>query len=281
MTKNEIVNIAIKSLIYEVSISPKLGLVSRTSFGSHKDMDFFTFIDSSFSMYDYFYKIYEMTENNINLNQEEYFEKLRNLGKDAELKMFDATNGVNTHKGSIFSLGIVFGAFCKLYLKNKVKPSFKKLNIEIKDMCKNIFKDLDNKNIKSYGVNIYKKYGITGARENAHRGYDLVLLDGIEKFFNFTNLKNIEISAILILLYYTSLIDDTNIINRSNLETLNYVKNTVLEIYSKYKNLDFKNLDFKNDIEKLNKFFICKNISAGGSADLLIVTLFLFFIYKE
>ena len=36
-------NIAIKSILFEVSASPKPGLVDRYNSGAHKDMDFFTF----------------------------------------------------------------------------------------------------------------------------------------------------------------------------------------------------------------------------------------------
>lgn len=38
---------AYKSLIYEVSISPKPGLVTSISNGSHSDMDFNTFVASA------------------------------------------------------------------------------------------------------------------------------------------------------------------------------------------------------------------------------------------
>ena len=44
MNNKEVAKLATKVLLYEVSISPKAGLVSRLSNGSHKDMeDFYTF----------------------------------------------------------------------------------------------------------------------------------------------------------------------------------------------------------------------------------------------
>lgn len=43
MNREKIIDLAIKALIYEVSITPKPGLVSKTSLGSHKDMNFYTF----------------------------------------------------------------------------------------------------------------------------------------------------------------------------------------------------------------------------------------------
>ena len=48
MIKNEycrlVANIAIRSVLFEVSVSPKPGLVDRFNPGAHKDMDIFTFL---------------------------------------------------------------------------------------------------------------------------------------------------------------------------------------------------------------------------------------------
>ena len=53
-------SLATKSMIYEVAVSPKPGLVDRFNSGAHKDMDFFTFIDSSMILTNYFYKWLEL-----------------------------------------------------------------------------------------------------------------------------------------------------------------------------------------------------------------------------
>ena len=41
---------ATRSLLYEVSITPKPGLVDRIDSGAHTDMDFFTYLDSSVAL---------------------------------------------------------------------------------------------------------------------------------------------------------------------------------------------------------------------------------------
>ena len=92
-------SLAMKSMIYEVAVSPKPGLVDRFNSGAHKDMDFFTFIDSSMIFMDYFYKC---TMTGIEFKEEDYsllLKSIRPLGIEAEKKMFAATNGINTHKG--------------------------------------------------------------------------------------------------------------------------------------------------------------------------------------
>ena len=45
---------ATRSLLYEVSVSPKPGLVDRFDSGAHADMDFFTYLDSSTALTEYF-----------------------------------------------------------------------------------------------------------------------------------------------------------------------------------------------------------------------------------
>ena len=82
MNNKEVAKLATKALLYEVSISPKAGLVSRLSNGSHKDMDFYTFIDSALSLDEYFSECFVYGQENdfYSLN---FFKNLRDLGKKA------------------------------------------------------------------------------------------------------------------------------------------------------------------------------------------------------
>ena len=74
--------------------------------------------------------------------------------------------------------------------------------------------------------------------------------------------------------------DDTNIISRSDIETLQDVKEKSKKLFIKNaENLSEK--DIKKDMEELNKVFVQKNISPGGSADLLILTIFLYFLLEK
>jgi holo-ACP synthase / triphosphoribosyl-dephospho-CoA synthase len=79
-------------------------------------------------------------------------------------------------------------------------------------------------------------------------------------------------SLIVTLLSIMSHLDDTNILYRSNLETLNLLKdqcNSLLKNFSleKYREL----IDFCNS----------KKISPGGSADLLSITIFIYFMKQS
>jgi len=262
-----------------VSISPKAGLVSRLSNGSHKDMDFYTFIDSALSLDKYFSECFIYGQEN-DFYSPNFFKNLRDLGKKAEKEMYQATNGVNTHKGTIFSMGILISVLAS-YFKEADEIDLKILSEKIKNMCFPLLNELENTNdFSTYGEKAFKNYHLTGARGLAISGYDIVLLDGINKLKEFTKSLDFETSCTLLLFYYISILDDTNIVNRANFETLKEFQMLCKNLYEEnIKSLSKEKI--KNEMSNLNDIFIEKNISAGGSADLLILTIFIHFLIYE
>ena len=279
MNNKNIATLATKALLYEVSISPKAGLVSRLSNGSHKDMNFYTFINSSLALHNYFLNCFDYGQEKL-FSCPNFFKNLREFGKVAEKDMYEATKGINTHKGTIFSMGILL-AVLGVHLKENEKIDLKILSEKIKEMCKPLLNELEaTKNISTYGEKAYKEYHLTGARGLAISGYEIVLLDGINKLKDFCKTLDFETACILLLFYYMSVLDDTNIVNRANITTLKEVQILSKELFEENKKtLEKENI--KNSMSKLNDIFIEKNISAGGSADLLILTIFIHFITCE
>ncbi len=100
---------ATKAVLYEVSVSPKPGLVDRHTNGAHTDMDFFTFMASSSALSKGFMDIAKLS-NNYEGEASRLLTLLRPIGIEMEAAMFASTNKVNTHKGIIFSLGILVAA---------------------------------------------------------------------------------------------------------------------------------------------------------------------------
>ena len=92
---------AVRSLYAELRLYPKPGLVSMVDSGSHDDMDAVTFMRSLFSLRHYFRKICLAGYNDA------AFAELKRLGIAAEADMLKATRGINTHRGAIFSLGLL------------------------------------------------------------------------------------------------------------------------------------------------------------------------------
>ena len=276
MNNKNIATLATKALLYEVSISPKAGLVSRLSNGSHKDMNFYTFIDSSLALHNYFLNCFDYGQEKL-FSCPNFFKDLREVGKVAEKEMYEATKGINTHKGTIFSMGILL-AVLGAHLKENKEINLKILSEKIKEMCKPLLNELeDADNIFTYGEKAYKEYHLTGARGLAISGYEIVLLDGINKLKDFCKTLDFETACILLLFYYMSVLDDTNIVNRASITTLKEVQILSKELFEENKKTLVKE-NIKNSMSKLNDIFIEKNISAGGSADLLILTIFIYLL---
>ena len=94
-----------RALLYEVCATPKPGLVDRHNCGSHRDMDIFTFVDSTAALAPYLEDAVRLGQESAALPPEETFRRLRHRGFLAERGMFRTTGGVNVHKGAIFSVG--------------------------------------------------------------------------------------------------------------------------------------------------------------------------------
>jgi len=88
----------------ELALSPKPGLVTPTDTGSHTDMDAHTFMRSLFALRGYFVRIAGLGAHGAP------FQALERCGIEAEARMLAATGGVNTHRGSIFMLGLLCAA---------------------------------------------------------------------------------------------------------------------------------------------------------------------------
>ena len=100
----DIARIAVGCLYAELVLYPKPGLVSLVDNGSHADMSAATFMRSLFTLRHYFRQIFDAGVTDAP------FARLRTLGIDAESRMLHATGGINTHRGAIFSLGLLCAA---------------------------------------------------------------------------------------------------------------------------------------------------------------------------
>lgn len=261
---------AVKSLLYEVAVTPKPGLVDRIDNGAHRDMDFYTFIDSAVCLYDYFKKcaLIAIEESELSLNQ--IFEKLRYLGISAEEKMYNNTNGVNTHKGAVFSFGLTVASAAYLY-ENSEKITIDNVLDTCAKMAKYSLADFENQDEHmSFGKKAFAKHNVKGARGQAAAGYP-----DVKTAFMFLReciLKgdDVNTAGAKTLCLLMTLVEDTNIIKRSDIQTLKKVQTVAKQILNKE--------DVVLSINQLNQEFIKQNISPGGCADLLAMCFLLNFI---
>lgn len=268
---DNLANLALEGMIYEVSSYPAFGLVTPLTKGSHKDMDFFTFLDSSFVLRKGFKKMAEVMYSSIPL--EKAFFLIREIGKETEKEMFEVTKGVNTHKGMIFLLGIAIGATSRAIYEKK---SFKDIQQIICKMTKDILKDFENIDTTkrlTHGERLFIEQGFTGIRGEIKNGLDIVFNGSLEIFSKaYKESQNINFSSLHTLIYLMSRVMDSTIVYRHDFKTLENVKNEMNRIFS-------EGGAFTKDkeyFEKLEKEYIIKNISPGGSADLLAVTIYFY-----
>jgi len=248
-----ITKLAYSALIKEVELTPKPGLVDRLNSGSHKDMDIDTFYVSAKAIKPFIKEFLHLRE----------FNELRKVGLECEKAMFKATNGINTHKGMVFSLAVVCGAIGRV-------ECFEDIQKEIIYLCKDLIKnDLEKSNMaKTHGEEFYLKTKHTGIRGEAVSGYATIFQKSLPFYEKNLSLFGEEVAMKLTLLYLMSFTDDSTLFARGGLEGLEFVKKESKKILH-VKNLDKNLIEFDSRMRE-------KNLSSGGSADLLALTWFLY-----
>ena len=100
-----------RAMLTEVNLSPKPGLVDRINCGAHKDMALEDFHRSALAIQGWLPRFIEFGACSAEMAPEAVLHGLRPIGMACEVDMFRATAGVNTHKGSIFSIAATM-RFC-------------------------------------------------------------------------------------------------------------------------------------------------------------------------
>ncbi|MGN0999612.1 MAG: triphosphoribosyl-dephospho-CoA synthase CitG [Faecousia sp.] len=268
--------LATQALLYEAATTPKPGLVDRENRGSHRDMDFFTFQASAAALYPYFARCVRIGRETEDAQQT--FRRLRLPGKLAEGEMLRATNGVNTHKGAIFSLGILCGALGRLEREQWRDPNavLSECAAMTKGLVSEDYVNLSPETAKTAGQKLYLQYGITGVRGQAEAGFPAVLDVGLPKLeAALAAGKSINDSGCAALLSMLANTVDTNMIHRGGYAR---AKKAAEEIDTLLKKEPFPSHE---TLEKLDAEFIRDNLSPGGTADLLAMVYLLHFLKEE
>lgn len=271
-------DLACRALLYEVGTTPKPGLVDCQNNGSHKDMDVFTFINSACALRPYFEQCVRIGRQTEYLPARETFHRIRKEGKRAEYRMFYATNGVNTHKGAVFSMGILCSALGRLSREEWKQPEL--ILNECANMAEGIveedFKNLNKETAVTNGQKLYVNYGITGIRGQVEDGFPAVRNAGLPVLRKgLQDGRTINESGAAALLAIMTESVDTNLIARSDICTQREVVDEVKKLLSENPYLDVETLN------QLDQKFIKKNLSPGGSADLLAICYLLYFLEND
>ncbi len=246
--------LATQSLQTELDLTPKPGLVDKHDSGSHKDMDYDLMKKSINALHPYFTKLAQLGYR----EDLPFVKEIQALGLQAENAMFKTTNGINTHKGALFSMGLVI--ICASHLLYTY-DNISKENLQI---CISMLASRWEQPEYTHGNQVLKTYRIKGALYNA--------IDGYKDLFQiwlpyYTKHKDEEHCLHKLLLLIMSSLDDTNIYYRKDTQTVERVKKQAKEL--------FENFDIEK-LQQLNIEYIKENISSGGAADMLSLTLFIY-----
>ena len=253
-----------RALLNEALTTPKPGLVDRENSGAHRDMDLFSFADSACTLRSYF-------EDCAGIGAEGAdFMRLRYAGLEAEDKMFAAAK-VNTHKGAIFSLGLLCCAAGFCGENADVQAVLEKAA----ELGKCALEEMKKANPEQTGgEKQFARYGLTGARGEAASGFanvTKIALPALERAMDAG--KSLNDAGLCALLELMAHVCDSNIIRRAGLEKQEWVMRRAKQLLEKGFDHD--------DLRKLNDDFVEKNLSPGGCADLLAVAYFLYEMKKD
>lgn len=268
--------LAAKALLYEVCTTPKPGLVDRANNGSHKDMDIFTFLDSTAALLPYFEEAVRLGMETRDLPPQETFRRLRQAGAAGERAMFRSTGGVNTHKGAVFTLGTVCAAAGRLW----TAEGFSKDLDGTLALCGKMssqaveedFAAIRREGAQTTGQRLYLEHDLEGIRGELSQGLPAVAHIGLPTLRErLAAGDSLEQAGAQVLLALMAQVVDTNLIARGGLEGQQWAM-------EQSRTLMQSQAASREELETLDRAFIQRNLSPGGCADLLAITYFLHFI---
>ncbi|WP_068714671.1 triphosphoribosyl-dephospho-CoA synthase CitG [Vibrio tritonius] len=268
-----VAHLAYHAMMLEVHLTPKPGLVDTANNGSHDDMTLDTFVASADAIVPYLERFVAAGSHHSRHPVTQLLHVLRPIGVEAERAMFRATNGVNTHKGMIFNLGLICGAVG--WLKGKqLKVDALHIKEVIRQACEFLVFDELKGNAKhepkTAGERMFQQYGLTGARGEAASGLGTIMKHALPAYqMCLRNGVSTEQAMWHTLLVLMANNDDSNLVSRGGIEGLRLVQNHAAHLL----NLGgYQYAEIENELIEFDKMLIEKHLSPGGSADLLAAT---------
>ena len=266
-------HLAWRAMIAEVNLSPKPGLVDRFNCGAHQDMALADFHRSAAAIAAWLPRFVSYGAASARLPEKDVLPGLRPLGIACETAMFRATFGVNTHKGTIFSLGLICAALGRLYQSQQVLTA-DTICATVAAFCQGLTKrELQQSNPRfTAGQRLYQQLGLTGARGEAEAGYPLVIRHALPHYRALLAQRlDPELALLDTLLLLMTLNGDTNVASRGGAEGLHWLQQQARRLL---RNGGIRTPADLSPLQQFDRQCIARHLSPGGSADLLIVTWF-------
>lgn len=262
-----IARLAVRSLHQELVLYPKPGLVSLIDNGAHHDMNAATFMRSLFALRHYFCDCAAAGIRGAK------FGELQQLGRAAEAKMLRATRGINTHKGAIFTLGILaatagFAGANNLVMSDKNLRAIvlQRWSAELRTIA------VASDAAPTHGQLMAARFGVSGARGQALQGFpsifEIALPTLRDALVRGANHEHALLHTFFVLLAETQ---DTNVLYRGGLAGLDFIQCEAREFLARGSVFDSA---WEARALALHRACSAKNLSPGGCADLLAAAWF-------
>lgn len=261
-----IAHLATQALQAELDTTPKPGLVDKDNNGAHRDMDYVLMQRSIDTLHPYFVKLALLGC----ADALPTHASIRDIGIEAERAMLSATNGVNTHKGALFSMGLAVVAAAHEERKiaaneeNGGEDVLVSLQTTIKALAAS-FPDTNGTHGSKAKLLSKGTTTIKGALDNAREGYEMLFAEWFP--FYIARRKGHDAHTLhKTLLRIMCDLDDTNVIYRTDLATAEEVKQEARALLDNFSETALKDMD---------RHYTTRNISPGGAADMLSLTIFI------
>lgn len=246
-----VADLAERALRLELDTTPKPGLVDRRDNGAHKDMDYALMSKSISALRPYLTRLAVESAKDIDPA------KIKEIGIEAEKAMLKATGGVNTHKGALFCIGLSVAAASCLACSTGAVDAY-----SFKELVSRAASEIPSAR-GTHGAEAKRSFKAVGALENARAAYPELFADWLPYY---RSLEGDPFRCHKTLLHIMTTLDDTNILHRRGAEGLAHAEAEAARLLE-----DFS----ESGLSSLNKDFIRENISPGGSADMLSLTIFI------
>ena len=261
------------ALLRELLLTPKPGLVDRRNTGSHRDMDVALFTASAAAIRPWFGVFFRRGVEGAAIPADLFLPTIRPEGLACERAMFAATGGVNTHKGSIFTFGLAAAATGRLLARDAFDADA--ICTEVAAISAGlVISELGRaREATTAGEAIFLKHGLPGARGEAASGFATVRHGSLPVLQRALACgHDTETSLLAAFLHLLEHNADTNLVARGGLEGAAFARSEAARLRH-LGGVDAPG--FHAAMCALDDAFIARNLSPGGSADLLALTWFL------
>jgi len=250
----------------ELALAPKPGLVSFVDSGSHTDMDAHTFMRSLFALRGTFVEMAELGARHAP------FAELQACGLAAEARMQAATGGVNTHRGAIFTLGLLCAAVaaaqtdgCAVGAQAARRALRHHWGEALAERC--------GRRSQLPGGRAAQRFGLRSASAEAAQGLP-VLFETALPAWNRARQQGLSGTRLHLQVFFAILavLDDANLAHRGGIEGLQFARGQARAFLAAGGAARATALD---EAWAIHRAFVARRLSAGGCADMLSAACFL------